>query len=385
MEKFLLLWFIITILGLVGLGIYFLWKQFQNYLDIHKRMGIFADIPTSLKNQAIYLNFINAKNYPKFWNIHEDHLKLYAMGTEIKAMFYKSSDVPGGYKIAYSSVLSNVEILSMIESMKYDTLEVSYDDGITKKHIKSLHDKASKKIARKLEETQMIMDVEIREQMFKEIISIGKLERHGAQELNENRIISHINEGRTTGTTMRYQAIIPPHNPMIEEFNFDPNVDSPYIYHVYEGKCYRLKTHFVGRIENLYEWDIINLEPGTIYAGLTFSFNKGKKILPSFSLYGITKDKHGQLPTIDDAQLAKPYEGQEGIDMWTEDDAIGYMGESLAHKTYAILIKKHYEDEYAEEYLALNRTHEYYDDYDWLKLGQETRELHIERNKRHKH
>ncbi len=384
MLVFLEIWFIFTMCLLLAGLLVLLRFAVKHYLDLHKRMGIFADIPTSLKNQAIYLNFINAKNYPEFWNVHEDHLKLYAMGSEIKAVFYKSSDVPGGYKIAYSSVLSNVEILSMIESMKYDTLEISYDDGITRRHINSLHDNASKKIAKKLEEAQMVAGQEHKNEIVKGIISSGKLENRN-ELTDENRIISHINEGRTTGTTMRYQAIIPPHHPLIEEQGFQPDKDLPFLYHVFEGRCYQLKVQYVGRIENLYEWDIVNLEPGTIYAGLSFSFNKGKTVLPSFALYGITKDKHGLLPTIDDAKLAKPYEGQHSEDLWDEKAAVKYMGESLMHKTCAILIKKHYEDEYSEEYLALNRTHEYYDDYDWLKLGEETRELHIKRNKTIKH
>ncbi len=354
------------------------------YLDAHVRMGVYADIPTSLKNQAIYLDFVNVKRYPEFWDVHEDQLELYAMGSKINAVFYKSSDVPMGYKIAYSSTLSNMEILSMIESMQYSTFEISVDGGITRTHINSIHNKAVEKIARKMEEHQIQLTEKNRKDILDKIVKSGKVS--DANELMETaRIIAHVNEGRTTGTTMRYQVIIPPTHEVIKTGEFDPeNGKDLKLYYVYEGHCYELELKFIGKIDNLYEWDILNLKPGTIYAGLTFSFDNGKTLKPSSALYGITKDKHAELPTIDDSLLAKPEPGATKYEMWNEKIAIDHMGSSLTHKTYAILVKKHFEDEYSEEYLALNRTHDYYDDYDWLQLSKETIESHIDTNNKSK-
>ncbi len=350
------------------------------YLDAHIRMGVYADIPTSLKNQAIYLDFVNVKRYPEFWNVHEDQLELYAMGSKINAVFYKSSDVPFGYKIAYSSTLSNMEILSMIESMQYSTFEVSVDGGVTRTHVNSIRNKAVEKIARKIEEQQLQLDEKNRKEILGKIIQSGKIS--DLDEIGESvRMIAHVNEGRTTGTTMRYQVIIPPSHEIIKNNMFDPETGKELsLYYVYEGHCYKLETKFIGRIDNLYEWDILNLRPGRIYSGLTFSFDGGKTLKPSSALYGITKDKHGELPTIDDSILAKPEDGEEKLKMWDEKTSIDHLGPNLTHKTYAIMVKKHFEDEYTEEYLALNRTHDYYDDYEWLQLSAETIESHIDKN-----
>ncbi len=352
------------------------WHYISKYLDTHVRMGIFADIPTSLKNSAIYLNFVNAKRYKEFWDVHEDQLKLFAMGAPINAVFYKTKDVPNGYKIAYSSTLSNVEILSMISAMKYNTLEVSFDGGITRRHINSLHDKTAERISKKLEEHQVVSHDRHKEDILKKIIKSGKTK--DIKELNDtDRVIAHINEGRTTGTTMRFQVIIPPSHKLIKSKMFDPENPVSNLFYIYEGHCYKLETKFVGRIDNLYEWDIVNLKPGTIYPGISFSVDGGKTTLPSSAMYGITKDKHGELPTIDDSILAKPTPDEEQFPMWHNEEGVEYVGESIVHKIYAILIKKHFEDEYSEEYLALNRTHEYYDDYEWLKLGEHKHRKHL--------
>ncbi len=375
---------IISLLANIAVIIGFAYHYIDLYFDTHYRMGVYADIPTSLKNQAIYLDFVNVKRYPEFWNVHEDQLELYAMGSKINAVFYKSSDVPNGYKIAYSSTLSNVEILSMIESMQFSTFEISIDGGLTRTHINSIRNKAVERIAKKMEEEQLELNEKNKKEILNKIKQSGKVDTT-EEIIDSARVIAHINEGRTTGTTMRYQVIIPPAHDVIENGLFDPeNGKDIKMYYVYEGHCYELKTKFIGKIDNLYEWDILELSPGKIYAGLTFSWDGGKTLKPSSALYGITKNKHGELPTIDDSELAKPKAGEKAIEMWDEETSVEHMGHNLTHKTYAILVKKHFEDEYTEEYLALNRTHDYYDDYDWLRLSQETIESHIDTNTKNK-
>ncbi len=371
------IWILLTISILLILVIIFAvsHRYVKNYIDTHYKMGIYADMEMSLKNQTIYLNLVNANRNKDFWNAHEDMLRLYASGTEINSVFYKTPSVPTGFKIVYSTTMSNIEILSMITAVKYNTLEVSFDGGVTRVHVKSIHDKIAEKISKKMEAHADAENADKqRRHILDEIAKTGK--SRNLAEFEETRIISHVNEGRTTGTSMRFQAIIPPDHPITKGI-FNPHDGSAGIYFIYEGHCYKMNCQYIGQIENLYEWDIVDLKPGTIYAGLTFSVDGGKTLYPSSALYGITKDKHGELPTIDEAHLAKPEEGSQPYEMWTEATAVAYMGESLTHKTYSILVKKHYEDEYSEEYLALTKTHEYYDDYEWLNLEKNKRRNHL--------
>lgn len=346
---------------------FFLYKIIINYINKNLKIGIYPDMKKSLLNQTIYLNLVNIKNKSALNNTSEDLMRLYASGIEINAVFYKTPEIPNGYKIAYATTMSNVEIISMISGIKYNTLEVSFDGGMTRTHVYSIHDKLAEKISIKLEREGDLKNKH-KIEMIDKIVRSGKT--NNILEATENdRVLAHVNETKSTGTSFRFQVIVPKEHPFIVNNIFNPNdLEMTKLYYIFEGHCYEFKYEYIGQIENLHEWDVVGLKPNRIYAGLSFSLDGGKTILPSSALYGITRNKHGEVPTIDETILAKPKEIDKKYKMWNESEAIGYMGKNLTKKVYSILVKKHYEDEYSESYLALSKAHELYNDYEWLNI-----------------
>ncbi len=328
------------------------------------RLGIYIDMQKSIDDKTIYFNLINANKHTEFWDVHEDMLRLYASGTLIKSAFYTSADVPTGYKIAYSSNMTSLDMVSLISAFKHDAIEVSHDGGETRTKVHSIHLNDVKKVVSAMAKAPEIDGEAQRRTILKEIFKADN--NINESDYAGDRLVSHFHEGRTTSTTMRLQAIIPPHHPLITKLGFNPEVKTSRVYHVYNGKCYLLPCVYLGNVENLYEWDVTDLKPGTIYSGFTFSIDEGKTLFASSSLYGITKNEDGTMPSFDDAIHAKPIEGMPPLDLWSQDSAIAYMGEKLAKKTYSIMIKKHHEESNPDDYVSLNRAHEFKSEFDWL-------------------
>ncbi len=359
----------ICILLVLGIVVGFIYFKVNKYLNINKRMGVYADMPMSIKNNSMYLNFVNIKEDSMFLSASEDDLKMFAMGTPIEAVFYRSKDVPNGLKINVNPPsLSNMQFLSLIGGVKYNAFEMSYDNGETRIKVNSVKDSIAKGITQKMQEMRSYNSDDLRNEIVNEIVKSPEGLKY--EELESGRAISHVNERKTTATSMRFQVIIPK-NHFIMKNGFEPeNPDMSKFFFVYEGHCYEIPSKFVESVENFFEWDLIGLNPGTIYTGLSFSIDGGKTILPSTALYGVTKGNDGQLPTIDETELGKPNESNKQYPMWTEEQAIGYLGAKQAQKNYDVIVKKHYEDDYTEQYLALSNASTFHDEYDWLKQGK---------------
>lgn len=357
-----------------------LYIKINQYLDTNVRLAIYGDLPMSIKNNSMFLNFVNIKPDSPFLEVAEDDLKMFAMGTPIDAVFYKSATVPNGLVINYNPMsLSNMQFISMMGAIKYNNFEMSYDRGETRIKVNSVGDKVAKSISNRMKEMRSFDANELRSELVSEINNSG-IDRVRT-DLSDEKVISHINERNTTGTTMRFQAIIP-RNHFIHKMGFDPtDPTKSKFYYVYEGKLYNIQSRFVESVENFYEWDLFGLEPGKIYVGLSFSVDGGKNILPSEAMYGLTKNKNGSLPTIDESELGKPTGGEEAEDMWTEEAAVKYLGEKKANKNYDVIVKKHYEDDYTEQYLALSSARGFHDEYNWLKTPEQTGETKLEDNK----
>ncbi len=347
-----------------SIGMYVFIREF---IHIHFQMAVFADIPMSIHNNNVYLNIVNVKRYNELWNAHEDELEFYAFGTQIKGTFFKSKDIPNGYKLAcLTHDLTAIEILSLKEGGKYNAFEISIKGLETRWKVNSVKERLTMKIKKQLENVDAYSADSLSNVVVENIKASGKKEYW--DDIHGSHAISHVNEGKTTGTTMRFQTILPSDH-VLFTMGFEP--EKADFFYVYEGHCYEIESKFVENVEHLYEWDLINLKPGTIYTGLSFSIDGGKTTSPSVAMYGVTKNKHGELPTIDDAKLAKPDNPDVGqFPMWNEESAVNYLGESLAAKNYDIIVKKHYEDEYTEEYLGLSRASEFHQEYDWLKHGK---------------
>ncbi len=370
-------WIVIcVILTLIIIGT-ILWKVINDYLNVNYRMALYADIPYSMKEGIVHLNFINVKNFPQFWDVHEDNLKLYAMGTEIKNVkFLRTPDVPNGLKIRYPENFTHMEFLALSGAVKYNRFEISPDGGVTKKQINSVKDNISNKIKMKLTENSgKTMDLIVSE-LKSDILKSDKYyylthEEHYGKE-DALGVMSHFNEGKTTPTSLRYQLLLPDDHPA-HAAGFDPLSSKTQFFYIYDGYMYELKIKFLEQIENFYEWDFIDLEPGKVYPAVSYTVN-GKHYSPSTALYGITRNADGTLPTIDEAQIAVPPKGAKKYPMWTEETSIKYMGEHLTKINYDVIAKKHYEYDDEIGFVSLQEAHTVYENYPWLKTGKKIEE-----------
>ncbi len=342
----------------------------NNYIKTRYSMALFADIQLSMKNDTIYMNLINVNKHLDFWHAHESDLELFAMGMQLPAVFYRTNDVPNGYKVALTTTLTNSQVLSLNGAIKYNKFELSYDKGTTVKKVNSISDKTAKRIVNNLNKVNSHYDRKLREELIRKIKHEAGFDNDGFK-LTQSRVVSHVDEKRSTQDSLRFQAIVPDGHEMFDE-GFIP--DKVKFFYTYYGQLYEFNVRYIGKVDSLYEWDLMNLEPGRIYPGLSYSLN-GETVLPSTSLYGITKNEKGYVPDISDSILGKPAEGHIGHHMWTKEQAFGYMEKTLFKKTCDIIIKKHHEDEYPEEFLALNRVDPFYEKYEWLPVELDDFEL----------
>lgn len=364
---------IVFILQAVAVGYWF----YRKWNIRHTKMIIYGDAKLSFAEEALFYIVDNVKNYKHNWKADLDNIRIYADGKEISSIAYKSHDLPKGIRLLLSGAMnSTVDVISIIAAVKFDLWEISFDGGVNKQRIHQVLSKQQKQIGIEIMHTENDT-FEHHLQEVLEHIEHEEKEKIRAKGNAKHGIIAHINEGKTTGTTMRYQVLVPSSHQLAEKFTVEMADEAMSFYHIYEGHAYKLDSKFVDKVGNLFEYDIINLQPGTIYVGFSTKMHGIGSIWPSSALYGITKDKHGDLPTIDNAILAKPKEGAEQFEMWNEEIAHEYLGEELTKRTYDVIVKKHYEDDYEDEYLSLSRTQEFYADYNWLKGHPETREEDI--------
>ncbi len=379
--------YILSILGiistsaLIGIAVYLLIKTILKVEHEHHSMVIFADTKTSIQEGVLIYVVDNVKSFDEYWKADLSEVKLYASGKSIPSRAFKSASTPNGIKLMVSGMSNSLnDMLSIMSAIKFGLWEISFDGGTTRIPLIQIVDVVQKyeaeKIAQKNGWVPPKKEEKMNKELKKEIRKASKTKQLSKGALPQHGLLAHVNEGRSTGTSLRYQILVPKASEAVLEL-IEDDYNRLTFYYIYEGKGYKMESTFVDRVGSLWEWDLLGLKPGTIYTGLSTSLNGGKTMLPSSALYGITKNLKGEVPTIDEAELAKPEPGEEGFEMWNEEVAISYLGPEFAEKTYRVIVKKHYEDEYTEEYLSLSRTKDFFDDYKWLKGKKETPEEHV--------
>lgn len=361
----LILLIITTILILIQpiiFGLYILY----NKINSRNKMLIYGDAATSYKEQILFYNITNVRRFKAYWNADLKGVKIYAMGREITSVAFKTDDLPTGIRIMFSGMMnSSTETLHLIAAIKYDLWEVSFDGGESRKRLHQFHSFKDDRYARKRARAAgWGQNGKISKSLLDDYKKSEK-SKHIDIKRKSGGLVSHINEGLTTTTTMRYQALFPSNHTATKLLNEDTNAIN--FYHVYYGKSYKLNSKFVERTGNLWEFDLIDLEPGKIYTGLSGSFDNGKSLIPLSALYGITKKIDGELPTIDEAELAKPSDANAQVAGMPVGTLVKkYLGKETSYKYYDVIVKKHFEDSHEDDFVALTRAREFYDDFEWL-------------------
>ncbi len=337
----------------------------------HISMAIYVDSKESFAHGEIVLDLVHANKYPEVMNAHEEELKLYAEGREIDAIFRRNPLVSNGFKIYITEDAKDNKLpfLSMMEAQKYNGFFIGI--GNREYHAQYISDKKAKAIAkshqRKVKNTFGDNREEILNEMndeFRKEVSVTA--NHG--------LLGHISPNKSRRNSLRYKLLFP----TVEELNasIKPKGKGFKMYHIYNGLLYELEVKYAGIFGSMVEFDIVNLEPGTIYPGISVSFDDGETIIPSSAIFGITKDKFNNKISKTDAMLAKPKEGSNGIEIWPEKVAKAYVGEQVLGSIKDILTKKHYEDEFDDLILRIDVAKQYHKDYVdiWFEKAKDSKD-----------
>ncbi len=361
---------LITITLIFVLLSYLLYRIIDRYFDLNVRMGLYADVPYSMSRDRIHLNFINVNRHPEFWEVHESQFRLEAMGVIIEGVkFFRAPDIPTGLKISYPKKLDHKTVLALTAGVKYNNFRVSNDGGETFTWVNSIKDVVAKKYQMResnltKESTDQILKTDLRVSIMNSPKFKYLKDELGFDILNELKTFSLVNERKSTSTSLRHQTIISKDNPNYE--NIISNLENLKFYYIYNGDAYQFETELITHMDDYIEWDLVNLEPGKIYTGFSYSIDDGKTIVPSTALAGITRNEDNKVVPFDEAVLAQPKPGSTKYPAYTFDKAVEVLGEEMATAKFNMLVKKHYEAQNEEVYVPLKLAKDYYNNYSWV-------------------
>ncbi len=329
---------LVTILLII---ILFIIYGINSWWQRHISLTVFAH-PDSMPSEKIILRIRNGIRHKGFWNAHPDEMKLYAQGEELEAMFLRDLDgygePTGDFRVVLTNVVGNFrKVMFLTAAIKYNAFEVSWDEG---GHVYKLNSVKDKKVLRVLGREQE-SDKEKYEKLLKKY---AKDKGHGravsrAKQSHASAVFL-INRYDSTPTSMRYEAVIPAGHPLTSDI--DTLKKKLKLYYQIDDKLYPFKLVFLGNEGPVYKWDIVDLQPGTIYPGIHWTLD-GEKLAPSLSNFGKTKDENGKKVKIKYAVLPEiPKVPNSQIrDLPRLSASIQYLGNESAARIQEISVQKH--------------------------------------------
>lgn len=368
----ILLLVLVIILVLIIVGTFFAIGAYRSYIGL----AIFYDPESTATNGEVTLNLINAHHYKHIWNSHEDNLVLIVSGKPIKAIFRRAGALNHGFKVVIEDDFSNKKTLfKYTEAFRDNKFYIGIRGMANTWHANNIHDHHAERLLKK----HHLTPEELYEANKNELISsyTDKQEAKVAKTMPGGDII-HIEPDKSTATSFRCKVLLPLDDQLI--LDHEDVAEKFKLYYTYNGLAYPMESKLISHYGTLFEFDFINLEPGTVYAGLSYAHNR-KGVHPSPALYAVTRNAVGSKIDIDVAKLAKPREGEEAsFRMWDINEGKLVLGDKMLDKTLKVLVKKHYEDEDEHRYVKIADALEHIDDYihDWEEIGDKFDEDHRE-------
>ncbi len=354
---------ILLVINVIVISTYFVYKYTHDFVFRNYKLLAVADTKKTIDEQNYVIDIFNVDKFEKLWAANEGQLKWHAMDFPLEgAKFTKNLEVPGALTVRLPMERNFQQDLMITLSVKYNNITVSIDGDDEKFKVISIPDKELEKAKKvvykkrgdKLLEQEMLND-------FKESEKNFMLDYEDLIKSSGGAMV-HINEHKSTSTSLRYQMVLP------EEYrnkvNFDP--ESFKVFHIFEGYAYELETVFIGQFGDFFEYDLINLKPNTAYVGLSFNSNYNKTIRPSQTFYGVTYNEDGLSPSFNEAILASPSEDAQKHQMWTRVIAEKTMDKKYVDVHYKILAKKHFEFENKDKFIDLNQADKLISNFDWF-------------------
>ncbi len=353
---------LILVIQLIIVGLVLLVKKITSI----NKLYIHGDGSLSVEEEVLFYNITNVKRNPKYWNADLTNIRIYVSGKEIESFAYKADDLPNGIRVILGGMTNDTfEILRIAASVKFDLWEISFDGGMTRVNLyqnnptfeKDLVKIKAKSFGSHINHVDHATFSEQEKELQRKKFKYGVSPHKG--------LASMVNNFNSTGDKVRFQLLIPS-NELFNKVNI-ANPKAITFYYLFKGHTYKIDSEYLGSHGSLHEFSLINLKPGSIYLGLSYSTDDGKTIIPTTSLFALTRDESGLLPNIDSAEMAMPNDpNATKYEMWNEDTLVNSVGRQSSIRMYNTITKKHYESDYPDEFLALQRAREFYSDYPWL-------------------
>ncbi len=346
-------------------------------IDINKiksKLTLVLDDINTIADEKLSFNLLNVNKQSDVFECDPAKLTFYVSGSKVDVLITKDQNLHNGLRIRVLKDLSSIEWISWMVALKDDDFAISPDDGkkvyITKLNVgKSSDDNAHEKMLEKISKVSN----KLVQQFWSKLEGSQKNAMFNLKNSYEELggVISFVNEEHSTSTSLRLQLVFPKDHPRRAMFKPE-EIPTKFYYH-FDGYLYEIKTKLVQGVGDFFEWDLTGLEPGTSYVGLSFSTDGGNSILPSSSLFGVTRDQSGRLLNIDEAPIAKPFEeaGYAKYKMWNEEMSLKFIGKDLNKIMYDVMVKKQYEFDNDGLYAPLINIDEFYPEYPWIKKGKD--------------
>ncbi len=367
---------LLVVIGIIVLTVFIIkWLVWWNK---NMTLAMYFNGGMSFQSGELIIDLLRANKVPEIWeNIELEDLELFAAGRRLDAVFKRDDEINNGYRVYITeSTNSKRVVLAILSASRYNEFYVGIKSKTEKHHVHILSDSRAEKLVKLVSKNSMLDDGKNREEVLKEILEkTANIDTTTAK--GNNSVLSSFSEPKSTSTKLRYKLLFPSNHAELERMKDKEyiNKNSKFFY-TFNGKLYPFEAVFKSRNGNLFEFDLINLQPGTIYTGIAASPNGGKIIFPTTAIYGITKNEDGTLPTKTEAKLGRP-EDEDSLSypFWDHDIAIQMHSEELMERIYSIITKKHVEYDDEDAFIHTGTAHEYYDDYiyKWIEESKEIR------------
>lgn len=368
MKPMEILAFILITIDVVAILLFFLiiWAK-----KLHRRNNLIVariDEYESVKQQRFIITLYNAYKFNSVWGVNLANLSFYLSDHKLDgATFEKHPTISGAFRLKLPSELDHETSFKIAISMRANSFNISPDNGQHLVKVITIPSKEISKIKERVENGDK--SEALKQSLFEDYKNSDKQFRFNYADLIDFKKGTHVhlNESQSTTTTIRYQHLIP--DEYLKTIDFEP--EKVGIYHVFEGHLYKFEMVYLGRQGDLYEWDLINLQPNTAYVGISLNSAHNPLIRPSKAFYGITKSEDGSAPNLDGSQIAKPNENMKKFKMWTKEIAEEAIGESLTNLQYKIIAKKHHEYHNEDSFIFVDRADQIFNEFPWLENVKE--------------
>ncbi len=359
---------VLIVANTLGVVLFFSLREAFRYYRRNYMLIFQTDRMATEQHLKLVGTLYNVDKFSVLFGSHEKNLRFYYGENKIEGVtFEKHPSIRNALRVTWSAEDAFKTEMTKSYGRSSFPYKVSPDKGETLISVITLSDKEIKK-KKKVYANKSHEEAKLKKSLFLDYKNSDKHFHFDYAKLVDIKkgTHMHINERKSTSTSLRFQMIIP--DEYAKKVGLEP--ESVKLYYVFDGYLYEMETVFLRKVNEFYQWDVINLQPNTAYVGLSISSSHNPIIRPNKAFYGTTKDEEGHVDGIDSSQIAAPDASYIKHKMWDEKIAIEALGEDLAKLQYDIIAKKHHEFHNSNAFVPIKKAETVYKEFPWLKTGK---------------